>query len=97
MSSNGALGVRVRERVDVTRVRVREGRRAAVAVGTRGEAGVGVGVGVQVRLVVWVDVARPTLGQAVLVVEQRGGFIRPVLSGGRQRYGVVAGGGHGRG
>lgn len=46
VSSNGALGVRVREHVHM--VRVREGRRAAVAVGMRGGAGVGVDIGVQV-------------------------------------------------
>lgn len=94
MSSNGALGVRVREHVHV--VRVREGRRAAVAVGMRGGAGVGVDVGVQVRLVLRMAVARLPFGQAVLVVEQRGGLIRPVLSGSRRRCGVVCADGRGR-
>lgn len=42
--SNGALCVRVRERVHVMRERVGEGRRAAVAVGMRGGARVGVQV-----------------------------------------------------
>lgn len=84
MWSNGALGVRVREGVRAMRLRVGERRRAAV----------GVGIGVQVRLVLSVDVP---FGQAVLVVEQRGGLVWTVLSGSRQRCGVVRGGGHGRG
>lgn len=104
VSSNGALGVRVREHVHMMRVRVGERRRAAVAVGMRGGAavavgmgggaGVGVDVGVQVRLVLRVAVARLAFGQAVLVVEQRGGLIRPVLSG---SCGVVRVDGRGRG
>lgn len=107
VSSNGALGVRVREHVHMMRVRVGERRRAAVAVGMRGGAavavgmgggaGVGVDVGVQVRLVLRVAVARLAFGQAVLVVEQRGGLIWPVLSGSRGRCGVVHADGRGRG
>lgn len=34
-------------------------------------------------------------GQAVLVVEQRGGLIRPILSGSRRRCGVVCADGRG--
>lgn len=84
MWSNGALGVCVCEGVCAMRLRVGQSRQAAV----------GVGIGVQVRLVLKVVVV---FGQAVVVVEQRGGLVRPVLSGCRRRCGVVRGGGHGRG